>query len=56
VPQPRLPAHVHIDGVSSHLGSPKKGIRPDHREAGVKKVWVEEPLNPGVVRAGSASE
>jgi tRNA-splicing ligase RtcB len=38
-----------IDGVSSHLGAPKKGICPDHPEAGVKKVWVEEQIKPGVV-------
>jgi tRNA-splicing ligase RtcB (3'-phosphate/5'-hydroxy nucleic acid ligase) len=38
-----------IDGVSSHLGPPKKGVCPDHPEAGVKKVWVEEQLKPGVV-------
>jgi tRNA-splicing ligase RtcB (3'-phosphate/5'-hydroxy nucleic acid ligase) len=38
-----------IDGVSSHLGAPKKGICPDHPEAGVKKVWVEEQIKPGIV-------
>jgi tRNA-splicing ligase RtcB (3'-phosphate/5'-hydroxy nucleic acid ligase) len=38
-----------IDGVSSHLRPPKKGVCPDHPEAGVKKVWVEEQLKPGVV-------
>jgi tRNA-splicing ligase RtcB (3'-phosphate/5'-hydroxy nucleic acid ligase) len=38
-----------IDGISSHLGAPKKGVCPDHPEAGVKKVWVEEQLKPGVV-------
>jgi tRNA-splicing ligase RtcB len=38
-----------IDGVSSHLGPPKKGVCPDHPEAGVKKVWVEEQVKPGVV-------
>jgi len=38
-----------IDGVSSHLGAPKKGICPDHPEAGVKKVWVQEQIKPGVV-------
>jgi tRNA-splicing ligase RtcB len=38
-----------IDGVSSRLGAPKKGICPDHPEAGLKKVWVEEQLKPGVV-------
>jgi tRNA-splicing ligase RtcB len=38
-----------IDGISSHHGAPKKGVCPDHPEAGVKKVWVEEQLKPGVV-------
>jgi tRNA-splicing ligase RtcB (3'-phosphate/5'-hydroxy nucleic acid ligase) len=38
-----------IDGISSHLGAPKKGVCPDHPEAGVKKVWVEEQIKPGVV-------
>jgi len=38
-----------IDGVSSHLGPPKKGVCPDHPEAGVQKVWVEEQVKPGVV-------
>jgi tRNA-splicing ligase RtcB (3'-phosphate/5'-hydroxy nucleic acid ligase) len=38
-----------IDGISSHLGPPKKGVCPDHPEAGVKKVWVEEQLKPGRV-------
>ncbi|MGZ8693935.1 MAG: RtcB family protein [Gaiellaceae bacterium] len=38
-----------IDGVSSNLGAPKEGVCPDHPEAGVKKVWVEEQLKPGLV-------
>jgi tRNA-splicing ligase RtcB len=38
-----------IDGVSSHPGAPKKGVCPDHPDARVKKVWVEEQLKPGVV-------
>jgi tRNA-splicing ligase RtcB (3'-phosphate/5'-hydroxy nucleic acid ligase) len=38
-----------IDGVSSHLGPPKRGVCPDHPEARVKKVWVEEQLKPGRV-------
>jgi tRNA-splicing ligase RtcB len=38
-----------IDGVSSHLGPPKRGVCPDHPEAGVKKVWVEQQLKRGVV-------
>ena len=38
-----------IDGISSHSGPPKTGVCPDHPEAGVKKVWVEEQVSPGVV-------
>jgi tRNA-splicing ligase RtcB (3'-phosphate/5'-hydroxy nucleic acid ligase) len=38
-----------IDGISSHLGPPKKGVCPDHPEAGVKKVWGQEQLKPGRV-------
>jgi tRNA-splicing ligase RtcB len=38
-----------IDGISSTAGVPKKGVCPDHPEARVKKIWVEEQLKPGVV-------
>src|ERR687897_1052001 len=38
-----------IDGISSRVPPPKKGVCPDHPDAGVKKVWVEEQLKPGVV-------
>jgi tRNA-splicing ligase RtcB (3'-phosphate/5'-hydroxy nucleic acid ligase) len=38
-----------IDGVSSHHGPPKRGVCPDHPEARVRKVWVEEQLSPGKV-------
>jgi tRNA-splicing ligase RtcB (3'-phosphate/5'-hydroxy nucleic acid ligase) len=38
-----------IDGVSSHLGAPKKGVCPEHPDASVKKVWVEEQVKPGLV-------
>jgi tRNA-splicing ligase RtcB (3'-phosphate/5'-hydroxy nucleic acid ligase) len=38
-----------IDGVSSHLGPPKKGVCPDHPESGVMKVWVQEQVKPGLV-------
>jgi tRNA-splicing ligase RtcB (3'-phosphate/5'-hydroxy nucleic acid ligase) len=38
-----------IDGISSHQGAPRHGVCPDHPEAGVKKVWVEEQLKPGLV-------
>jgi tRNA-splicing ligase RtcB (3'-phosphate/5'-hydroxy nucleic acid ligase) len=38
-----------IDGISSQLGPPRKGVCPDHPDAGVKKVWIEEQLKPGLV-------
>ena len=38
-----------IDGVSSAAGVPKSGVCPDHPGAGLKKVWVEEQIKPGVV-------
>jgi len=38
-----------IDGVSSAAGVPKRGVCPDHPDSGVKKVWVEEQLKPGLV-------
>jgi tRNA-splicing ligase RtcB (3'-phosphate/5'-hydroxy nucleic acid ligase) len=38
-----------IDGVSSAAGVPKNGVCPDHPESGLKKVWVEEQVKPGVV-------
>jgi tRNA-splicing ligase RtcB len=38
-----------IDGISSHLGPPKRGICPDHPESGVMKVWVQEQVKPGLV-------
>jgi tRNA-splicing ligase RtcB (3'-phosphate/5'-hydroxy nucleic acid ligase) len=38
-----------IDGVSSTYGVPKKGVCPDHPDAGLKKVWVHEQVKPGLV-------
>jgi tRNA-splicing ligase RtcB len=38
-----------IDGVSSHNPAPKRGVCPDHPEARLMKVWVEEQLGPGKV-------
>jgi tRNA-splicing ligase RtcB len=38
-----------IDGISASHGVPKKGVCPDHPESGLRKVWVEEQLRPGVV-------
>jgi tRNA-splicing ligase RtcB len=38
-----------IDGVSSAAGVPKNGVCPDHPKSGLKKVWVEEQVKPGVV-------
>ncbi|MFN0155851.1 MAG: RtcB family protein [Gaiella sp.] len=37
------------DGISAHQRAPRKGVCPDHPEAGVRKVWIEEQLKPGVV-------
>src|SRR6476646_10712298 len=38
-----------IDGISSTAGVPKKGVCPDHPEAGVMKVWIAEQVKPGLV-------
>ncbi len=38
-----------IDGVSSHLGPPRKGVCPDHPESGVKAIRVQEQVKPGLV-------
>jgi tRNA-splicing ligase RtcB len=38
-----------IDGVSSSAGVPKKGVCPDHPEAGLRKIWVDVQVKPGVV-------
>jgi tRNA-splicing ligase RtcB len=38
-----------IDGISSSAGVPKRGVCPDHPDAAVRKVWVEEQLKPGRV-------
>jgi tRNA-splicing ligase RtcB len=38
-----------IDGVSSHNPAPKRGVCPDHPDARLTKVWVEEQLKPGKV-------
>jgi tRNA-splicing ligase RtcB (3'-phosphate/5'-hydroxy nucleic acid ligase) len=38
-----------IDGVSSTAGVPKKGVCPDHPDARVRKVWVEEQVSRGRV-------
>jgi tRNA-splicing ligase RtcB len=38
-----------IDGISSHAGAPKRGVCPDHPDARLKKVWVEEQLKRGKV-------
>jgi tRNA-splicing ligase RtcB len=35
--------------VGARVAAPKKGVCPDHPQAGVRKVWVEEQLKPGVV-------
>jgi tRNA-splicing ligase RtcB len=38
-----------LDGISAHHGAPKRGVCPDHPEARVRKVWIEERLKAGVV-------
>ena len=38
-----------LDGISAHRPAPKRGICPDHPEAGVRKIWIEEQLKPGKV-------
>jgi tRNA-splicing ligase RtcB len=38
-----------LDGISAHRPAPKRGVCPDHPEAGVRKVWMEEQLKPGKV-------
>ena len=35
-----------IDGISSTAGVPKKGVCPDHPEAGLKKVWSRSRSSP----------
>jgi tRNA-splicing ligase RtcB len=38
-----------IDNARSPKGAPTQGVCPDHPEARVRKVWVEEQVKPGVV-------
>ena len=38
-----------IDGVSSQNPAPERGVCPDHPDARLMKVWVEEQLKPGLV-------
>ena len=38
-----------IDGVSAHRGVPKSDVCPDHPNARVRKVWIEEQIRPGKV-------
>jgi tRNA-splicing ligase RtcB len=38
-----------IDGISSSAGAPTRGVCPDHPDARVRKVWVQEQLKPGLV-------
>ncbi|HEY4348700.1 MAG TPA: RtcB family protein [Gaiellaceae bacterium] len=38
-----------IDGVSSGAGVPKKGVCPDHPDAGLRKVYVAEQISRGAV-------
>src|SRR4051794_11726650 len=46
---PRCPRIFDIDGISASAGAPKKGVCPDHPDARVRKVWVDEQLKPGLV-------
>jgi tRNA-splicing ligase RtcB len=36
-----------LAGVGSRV--PKRGVCPEHPDAGVMKVWVEEQVKPGIV-------
>jgi len=38
-----------VGGVSSHNAAPKRGVCPEHPDARLSKVWVEEQLKPGKV-------
>ena len=38
-----------FDTTASAERARREGVCPDHPDAGVKKVWVEEQLKPGVV-------
>ncbi len=38
-----------IDAVGSRNAAPKRGVCPDHPDARLMKVWVEEQLKPGKV-------
>jgi tRNA-splicing ligase RtcB len=38
-----------LDGISARNAAPKRGVCPDHPEARVHKVWIEEQVKPGVV-------
>ena len=45
-----------IDGISAHRGAPKRGVCPDHPDAGVRKVWIEEQVRPGRVDWSAVQE
>ena len=49
VPQPRLRPRLRHRRRQREPGAPKKGVCPDHPDARLKKVWVEEQLKPGKV-------
>lgn len=38
-----------IDGVSSHLGPPRKGVCPDHPESKVRKIKIRVKKRDGIV-------
>ena len=38
-----------VDGISATRGVPKKGVCPDHPDAGVMKTWITEQVSRGKV-------
>jgi tRNA-splicing ligase RtcB len=38
-----------LEGISSHNPAPKRGVCPDHPNARLRKVWVQEQVKPGQV-------
>lgn len=42
-----------VDGISTSHGVPKRGVCPDHPEAGLRKIWVHEQVSTGVADWGA---
>lgn len=38
-----------IDGISAYNPAPKKGVCPDHPQASIKKVWIEDRISEGAI-------